>query len=136
MTSAELVDRIYATATRLGDSKAYGHGLLNFAYAAGEVRGPVVSINPDDYSTEPVVDPDPIDLTFDINSYDVRINTYKTQLSLYCDIAYQNGDIELSKEIDREYQKLLYIDSELHILPDEYAESKETADYSSSYGQI
>jgi len=44
LTSTELIDKIYATATPLGDSNTYGHGFLNLAYAEGEVNGAVIAV--------------------------------------------------------------------------------------------
>ena len=46
--SVELINRIYETATPLGDYSTYGCGFLNFAYAAGEVDGSVISVSADD----------------------------------------------------------------------------------------
>ena len=42
LSSSALVNRIYDTATPLGDPSTYGYGFLNFAYAAGEVNGPII----------------------------------------------------------------------------------------------
>ncbi|MCL2047375.1 MAG: fibronectin type III domain-containing protein [Defluviitaleaceae bacterium] len=50
--SAELISRIYETATTLGESNDYGYGLLNVAYAVGVADGPVVSVDPDNYVFE------------------------------------------------------------------------------------
>jgi len=43
--SNELINRIYETATPLGDYSTYGCGFLNFAYAAGEIDGAVISVS-------------------------------------------------------------------------------------------
>ena len=136
MTSFELVNRIYETATPLGNRNTYGYGFLNFAYAAGEADGPIISVPADEITVYPDEEDDfeyvPIDTTFNIIDFDVRINEYKEKLIMLRDTAYKNGDIELSKEINERFEELFKRDSQLHELPENYIEKKNDSEAESN----
>ena len=55
-SSAVLKEMLYETATPFGSPTNYGHGLLNLAYAAGEVQGPIVTVTPEEETELPEPD--------------------------------------------------------------------------------
>lgn len=124
---ADLTKALYDSATPLGVSNSYGHGLVNIAKAAGVIAGPVKDVPVDDGDVPANDDnkgngetPLPGDGTFDIRATDVQLNDYKEKLSSYSQIAYECGEIELSKEINNRLEELFTQDTQLHILPEDF----------------
>lgn len=123
LSANELIDKVYESVTPLGDSNIYGHGLLNAAKAVGVINEPVIPVESDDTTNSENNDTDeilPVDSTFDIISTDIRLNEYKQKLEAYSNDAFENGDLDLSKEIYSKLQELIQEDISLHSLPSDF----------------
>ncbi|NEW09152.1 S8 family serine peptidase [Paenibacillus sp. SYP-B3998] len=116
MSSQQIKNKLYETATALGNTSEYGHGLINVAKALGLVTGPIPPIEQPDNSEPPTTTPDG---NFDINKKDVLITNLSKQLKHLKERAIEAKNIPLSKEIDSDYNQLLMKTAQLHQLPDQ-----------------
>ncbi len=108
VTSSELINKIYETATYLGNKNYYGYGVVNIAKATNVINGPVFPVNVDEENS-----------AFNIVQTDKILNVYKETLKQYANVAYNNNDVELSKRISKKLEELTLQDLKLHELPEE-----------------
>lgn len=122
ISAEEVKAKLYATATPLGNSREYGHGLVNEAYALGLIAGPVSKPGP----VEPTPTPKPDDSTF-VQSYDKKAAGIVKKLESLKKIATKKGKIELAKEIEQRLHEFMIINMEEHQLPDELGQASKEA---------
>lgn len=132
-SSEEVKKQLFETATRLGDERQYGKGMVNLAYALGLVDGPIIHV-PDQPPTPPTPPPQPG--TF-IEMFDQKALGYANELQYLQQVALKENKIDLAKEIEQKYNDLLITNSQLHLLPDELNKiAKEESDIQSQQTQI
>ncbi|SDX72233.1 S8 family serine peptidase [Paenibacillus sp. CF384] len=115
LTSNEVVNKLYETATPLGEANQYGHGLINLAKAVGLTESPI-----EPYTNE---DQQPSENTLptlsDINKSDNLLFGYNKKLLDLKAKAKSEGNKPLAKKILQTYNDLLINNIELHELSDE-----------------
>lgn len=119
MTNEQIKNKLYETATPLGEQQVYGHGLLNIAKALGYTDSAI-----------PPVQQDPVDSgnedttvlqvpNFDITKIDNELLIQSEQLLALQRKAYDDGNIPLAKQIFQSYNELMQQSKELHNVPTE-----------------
>lgn len=114
LSNDEIIDLMYESATNLGDSIFYGHGVVNVAKATGIIDGPVKEIIPDDS-----VNTNLNDIDFDLYETDIRLKNYKNKLMAYANIMLEKGEENISEEIFEALNEIVRKDYGLHILPED-----------------
>ncbi len=115
-SNQQVKDKLYQTATPLGEQTKYGHGLVNEAFALGLSNQPIVqgAVQPEN----PVENPPNPSVSFDSKKNDIQLAEYKNKLRSYFDIANQNGAVELAKDIQDKLNELIVTETKLCALPD------------------
>lgn len=112
LTNHDIKNKLYETATYLGISNEYGHGLLNLAKALGLIDKPI----PPFTESAPIIPPGQSDL--DINQLDVKLLGLSKKLQSLRSRAIEENNNSLAKKIDQSINDLLITNSELHQLPE------------------
>ncbi|MNO43550.1 Subtilisin E precursor [compost metagenome] len=118
MTNEQIKNKLYETATPLGEQQVYGHGLLNIAKALGyiDTEIPPVQQDPIDAGNEDTI----LELPkFDITKIDNELLIQSEQLVALQRKAYDDGNIPLAKQIFQSYNELMQQSKELHHVPTE-----------------
>ena len=114
MNAQQVKELLYQTATPLGATNEYGHGLVNLAKALGITNQPIPPVE----QIDPVPDePDQPSNEFNINKKDAEILKYSKQLLDLKLKAVRANNKSMVKEIDGVYNHLLSYSKTMHQLP-------------------
>ncbi|WP_179136312.1 S8 family serine peptidase [Paenibacillus sp. 32352] len=114
MNAQQVRELLYRTATPLGSTNEYGHGLVNLAKALGITNQPIPPVE----QVDPVPnEPDQPSNDFNINKKDAEILKYSKQLLDLKLKAIRANDKSIVKEIDGVYNHLLSYSKTMHQLP-------------------
>ncbi len=118
VTATDIKQKLYETATPLGNAREYGHGLINLAYAAGVINGPFVDIPEDSQPAEEK----PVASDTSVIALDQRAMGIKNDLEYLSSLAKKSNQIGLMKEINKQYNDFLISSQQSRQLPDEFME--------------
>jgi len=122
LTGEEIKQKLYSTATRLGQQNEYGFGLVDLDRALGIDTSPVGDLPVEENTPgaeNPSTDqPDP-ENGFNIINQDRKLLDLSNQLLDLVQRAKGHGNHTLAKNLEKQYNELLQINSELHQVPTE-----------------
>ncbi|MDF2922664.1 MAG: hypothetical protein K0R57_1578 [Paenibacillaceae bacterium] len=122
LSNQEIKQTLFDTATELGSTRLYGHGIVNLAKALGITEDAIPPVE------VPNNNPTGIPQDFDINQYDKSLLSLSEQLLHLKERAQLAGKTELAKSIDSDYHILLAQNRKLHLIPEQESGGVKGAD--------
>ncbi|WP_194843437.1 S8 family serine peptidase [Paenibacillus sp. B01] len=107
-TSQQIVNRLYMTATPMGQKSEYGYGILNLARALGVIDHPIPPFEEES--------------SFNINAWDTRVLVQLNRLIDLQSFAKEAGFKELASQMEEKINYLNELNKSLHELPIEFSQ--------------